>query len=81
MDEISRERVNGNVDNEIELGMKIPMIKPRILQVSQKQKEYGINVCGNNKVPLWEYTGIITDIQIRFLPERSLVNVWSFPEP
>jgi hypothetical protein len=33
------ERVNGNVGNEIELGMKIPMIKSQILQVSQKQKE------------------------------------------
>jgi hypothetical protein len=28
------ERVNGNVGNEIELGMVIPMIKSRILQVS-----------------------------------------------
>jgi hypothetical protein len=31
--------VNGNVDNEIELGMKIPTIKSRMLQVSQKQME------------------------------------------
>jgi hypothetical protein len=33
------ERVNGNVDNEIELGMVIPTFKSRILQVSQKQRE------------------------------------------
>jgi hypothetical protein len=37
--------------NEIELGMEIPTIKSRILQVSQKQKEQGIDVCGNDKVP------------------------------
>jgi hypothetical protein len=33
------ERVNDNVGNEIEQGMKIPMIKYWMLQVSQKQKE------------------------------------------
>jgi hypothetical protein len=33
------ERVNGNVGNKIELGMEIPTIKSRILQVSQKQRE------------------------------------------
>jgi hypothetical protein len=33
------EQVNENVVNEIELGMEIPTIKSRILQVSQKQKE------------------------------------------
>jgi hypothetical protein len=33
------ERVNDNIGNEIELGVEIPMIKPRVLQVSQKQKE------------------------------------------
>jgi hypothetical protein len=33
------ERVNDNVDNEIELGMVIRTIKSRILQVSQKQRE------------------------------------------
>jgi hypothetical protein len=33
------EWVNDNVGNEIEQGMEIPMIKHRILQVSQKQKE------------------------------------------
>jgi hypothetical protein len=32
-------RVNGNVDNEIELGMVISMIKSQMLQVSQKQRE------------------------------------------
>jgi hypothetical protein len=32
-------RVNGNVGNEIELGMEIPTIKSQILQVSQKQRE------------------------------------------
>jgi hypothetical protein len=41
------ERVNDNVGNEIELGMEIPMVKPRILQVSQKQKEWDIDVCGS----------------------------------
>jgi hypothetical protein len=30
------ERVNGNVGDKIELGMEIPTIKSRILQVSQK---------------------------------------------
>jgi hypothetical protein len=38
------ERVNGNVGNEIELGMEISTIKSWILQVSQKQKEYDIDV-------------------------------------
>jgi hypothetical protein len=33
------ERVNDNVGNEIEVGMEIPTIKSRILQVSQKQRE------------------------------------------
>jgi hypothetical protein len=33
------ERVNGNVGNEIELGMVIPVIKSQIVQVSQKQRE------------------------------------------
>jgi hypothetical protein len=32
-------QVNGNVGNEIELCMVIPMIKSQILQVSQKQRE------------------------------------------
>jgi hypothetical protein len=32
-------RVNGNVGNEIELGMEILTIKSRILHVSQKQRE------------------------------------------
>jgi hypothetical protein len=31
------ERVNGNVGNEIELGMVIPTIKSRILQLLQKK--------------------------------------------
>jgi hypothetical protein len=61
------ELVNGNVGNEIELVMKILTIKSRILQVSQKQKEYGIDLCGNDKVPSWEYIGIITDVQIRLM--------------
>jgi hypothetical protein len=43
--------LNNNVGNEVELGMDIPTIKPQILQVSQKQKEYDIDVCGNDKVP------------------------------
>jgi hypothetical protein len=33
------ERVNSNVGNEIELGMKIPTIKSQILQVLQKQRK------------------------------------------
>jgi hypothetical protein len=33
------ERVNGNVGNEIELGIEISTIKPWILQVSHKQRE------------------------------------------
>jgi hypothetical protein len=35
------ERVNGNVGNEIELGMKIPMIKSQILQSNTKTKGIG----------------------------------------
>jgi hypothetical protein len=41
------EQVNSNAGNEIELGMVIPMIKSRILQVLQKQRELDINVCGS----------------------------------
>jgi hypothetical protein len=33
------EQVNGNVGNEIEIGMEIPMIKSRILQVLHKERE------------------------------------------
>jgi hypothetical protein len=33
------ERVNDNIGNKIELGMVIPTIKSRMLQVSQKQRE------------------------------------------
>jgi hypothetical protein len=61
-------RVNGNVGNEIELGIEIPMIKSRILQVSQKIKRIGHrHLWFNDKIPLCEYTGIITDIQIRLM--------------
>jgi hypothetical protein len=42
------ERVNGNVGNAIELGMKILTIKSRILQESHKQREYDIDVCGSS---------------------------------
>jgi hypothetical protein len=46
------ERVNGNVGNEIELGMVIPTIKSRILQVSHKQKGIGHrHLWFNNKRP------------------------------
>jgi hypothetical protein len=38
---------NGNVGNEIELGMEIPTIKSWILKVSQKQKEYDIDIYGS----------------------------------
>jgi hypothetical protein len=31
--------LNSNVGNEVEPGIEIQTIKPRILQVSQKQKE------------------------------------------
>jgi hypothetical protein len=41
------ELVNGNFANEVELGMKIPMIKSRILQVSLKRREYDIDVYGS----------------------------------
>jgi hypothetical protein len=58
------ERVKDNVGNEIELGMVIPMIKSQILQVSQKQREYDIDVCGSMTKELHECTGIIMDIQI-----------------
>jgi hypothetical protein len=33
------EQVNGNIGNKIKLGMEIPTIRSRILQVSQKQRE------------------------------------------
>jgi hypothetical protein len=58
------ERVTGNVGNEIELGMVIPTIKSRILQVSRKQREYEIGVCGSTTKDLRECTGVIMDIQI-----------------
>jgi hypothetical protein len=58
------EQVNGNVGNEIELGMVIPMIKSHILQVSQKQREWDITVCGSTTKGLCECTGVITDLQI-----------------
>jgi hypothetical protein len=48
------ERVNDNVGNEIELGVEIPTIKSRILHVSQKQREWNIDVCGSTtKSPSW----------------------------
>jgi hypothetical protein len=53
------EQVNGNIDNEIELGMKILMIKSQMFQVSQKQKEYDINIYGSTK-SFVECTGIST---------------------
>jgi hypothetical protein len=31
--------LNSNIGNEVEPGMEIPTIKPRILQVLQKQEE------------------------------------------
>jgi hypothetical protein len=58
------EQVNGNIGNEIELGMKIPTIKSRILQVLQKQREQDIDVCGSTTKVLRECIGVITDIQI-----------------
>jgi hypothetical protein len=56
------ELVNGNVGNEIELGMEILMIKCRILQVSQKQRDYDIDVCGSTMKVLCACIGIIMDI-------------------
>jgi hypothetical protein len=56
--------VNDNVGNEIELGMVIPMIKSRILQLSKKQREWDIDVCVSTMKYLHECTEIITDIQI-----------------
>jgi hypothetical protein len=53
------ERVNGNIGNEIELGMVIPTIKSWMLQVLQKQKEQDIDVCGSTTKILCEYTWII----------------------
>jgi hypothetical protein len=41
--------LNRNVSNEVELGMEMPMIKPQIFQVLQKQKEKDFNVCSNDK--------------------------------
>jgi hypothetical protein len=57
------ERVNGNVGNEIELGMKIPMIKYRILQSITEAKGIGYRCLRfNDKIPSCQYIGIITDI-------------------
>jgi hypothetical protein len=58
------ERVNGNIGNEIELGMEIPMIRSWILQVAQKQREYDIDVCGSTMKVLCQCTGIIMAILV-----------------
>jgi hypothetical protein len=58
------EQLNGNIGNEIELGMKIPTIKSQILQVLQKQREHDIDVCGSTTKVLRECTRVIMDIQI-----------------
>jgi hypothetical protein len=57
------ERVNGNVGNEIELCIEIPTIKSRILQSIIEAKGIGYrHLRFNDKIPLCEYTRIITDI-------------------
>jgi hypothetical protein len=58
------EQVNNNIGNKIELGMVIPTIKSQILQVSQKQRELDIDVCGSTTKVLHECTWVITNIQI-----------------
>jgi hypothetical protein len=75
--------LNSNIGNEVEPGMEIPTIKPRILQVSQKQKEWDIDVysndkflCGNNM----HHHGCPDPIDDH-LPERGLGNVCNIPEP
>jgi hypothetical protein len=55
------------------------MINSQILQVSQKQKELGSDVCGNDKVLSWEYTGIIMDVQIRLMMRGVSVMSGVFP--
>jgi hypothetical protein len=75
-------KLNSNVDNEAELGMEIPTIKPRILQVSQKQKEWDINVCGNDKFLHGnnrDHHGCLDPINDH-LSERSLGNFWNILE-
>jgi hypothetical protein len=72
------EQVNDNVGNKIELGMVIPTIKSRILQVLQKQREYDIDIYGSTIKHLRECTGVITVIFRScndHSPERSLGDV------
>jgi hypothetical protein len=44
--------------------MEIPMIRSRILQVSQKQREYDIDVCVSMMKVLRECTGVIMNISV-----------------
>jgi hypothetical protein len=76
-------RVNGNIGNVIEVGMVIPMIKSRMLQVSQKQREYDIDICGSATKDLRECTGVITEIfrsHNDHSLEGSIGDVWSIPD-
>jgi hypothetical protein len=78
------EWVNGNVSNEIELVMGISTIKSWILQVSQKQKEYDINfysLTTNSFMWIHRDHHVYLDPIDDHLPERSLGNVLSIPEP
>jgi hypothetical protein len=86
--EYHENKLNNNISNEVKPGMKIhwmlmPAIKPRILQLSHKQKEYDFNVygndkflCGNNR----DHHGCLDPFDDHLL-ERSLTNVWNIPEP
>jgi hypothetical protein len=58
------EPVNDNVVKEIELGIMILTIRSQILQVSQKQREYDIDVYGSTTKDLCECTRIIMALQV-----------------
>jgi hypothetical protein len=71
------ERVNDNVDNEIELGMEIPAIKSRILQVSQSKgnRTSTFVVMTNSFMEIHRDHHVCPDPINDYLPERSLGNV------
>jgi hypothetical protein len=71
------ERVNGNVGNEIKLGMMIQTIRSRILQVSYKQREYDIDVYSSTTKDLLKCTWIIMALHVPddHSLERSLGDV------
>jgi hypothetical protein len=76
------ERVNGNVGNETKLGMVIPRIKSRMLQVLQK-RGIGHRCLRFNAKDVREHRGHYghPGPADNHSPERSLGDAWSIPEP